>query len=70
MRNLSSIEETREIIADLEMPSLFSIEMSHSTPVPQSVAFSTGTLAPIMGNTPCTCPCPSNAKVKRISMST
>lgn len=68
MRNLSSIEETTKMIADLEMPSLFSIEMSHSTPVPQSVAFSTGTLALIMGDTPVTCPCPSNAKIKRISM--
>jgi hypothetical protein len=64
MRNLSSIEETKEMIVDLEIPSLFSIEMSHSTPVPQSVTFNTGTLAPTMGVTPLTCPCSSNVKMR------
>lgn len=56
IRNLSSIEETIAKIDDLEIPSLFSTEISHSIPVPQSTNFTTGTLAPMMGKTPETCP--------------
>jgi hypothetical protein len=39
-------------IIDLDMPSLFSTEISHSTPVPLSITFSTGTLAVTTGKTP------------------
>jgi len=50
--------ETYLKIIDLVMPSLFSTEISHSIPVPQSITFRIGTLALTIGKTPQQIPFP------------
>lgn len=55
-------------IWDFKIPSLFSTEISHSTPVPASTTLRIGTLAVNIGLTPETCPWPKvkeHATVKR-----
>ena len=52
------MDEIIQIIFDFEIPSLFSTDISHSTPVPQSTHFRMGTFAVVIGRTPETCPIP------------
>jgi hypothetical protein len=54
------------MIIDLVMPSLFSTEISHSIPVPQSIAFSIGTLALIIGKTPQKIPLPGWIRKEKV----
>lgn len=54
--NLSSMDEMVQIIWDFEIPSLFSTDISHSTPVPRSTHFRMGTFAVVTGRTPETWP--------------
>lgn len=62
IRNLPSTRHIKLIIRDLEIPSLFSTEISHSIPVPRSTTFRTGTLAPRIGCTPNTFPFPRTSE--------
>jgi hypothetical protein len=54
--------EIARIIWDFAIPSQFSTDKSHSTPVPVSVTFIIGTLADTITSKAVTCPLPATQK--------